>query len=161
MQFWTALLEHLRGGEAAFLALVADNTAHSPGTRGARIFVRPDATTHGTIGGGIMEADLVELGLDALSEGRFQPDYQVLYHRDKGKGDKSGLICAGHQTNVYYLCQPGNDLDVLEEVARREEADQAGLLQIGPEGMRLVDEETISRERPPIRLVDDEDGWRY
>ncbi|QDG49861.1 hypothetical protein FIV42_03630 [Persicimonas caeni] len=161
MQFWTTLLEHLESGEPAFVGLVADNTAHSPGTRGAKIFVRPDGTTGGTIGGGVMEADISEMGVEALSEGDFAPDFQVLYHRAKGKGDKSGLICAGHQTNVYFVCEPDRDLEVLREVVARLERDEPGLLQVGSFGVRLVDEATISRERAPIRLVQDEGAWLY
>lgn len=164
MTFWSHLHRHLKSGERAFLALVADNTAHSPGTRGAKLFLRPDGTTEGTIGGGIMEAEILEMGEEALAAGEFEPQHRVLYHRKKGKGDKSGLICAGHQTNVYYLCEPERDLEVVEEVVRRVEADEAGLLEIGPEGMCLGEEEVVTPERAPIRLVaneDDGDTWRY
>ena len=167
MQFWLKLLAHLQSGESAFLGLVADNTSHSPGTRGAKLFVRPDGSTEGTIGGGIMEADIIEQGVQALAEGEFEPERQVLYHRPKGKGDKSGLICAGRQTNVYYLCRPERDLGVIEEVVARRERDEPGLLEVGPAGLRLTDEDVISPERAPIRLVDAEDeaeegdAWRY
>lgn len=161
MSFWTKLLEYLDTGHRAFVGLVADNTSHSPGTRGAKIFVRADGTTEGTIGGGIMEAEIIERGVAALEAGDFDADYEVLYHRKKGKGAKSGLICAGHQTNVYFLCDPERDRDVIAEVVARLEADRAGLLRIGPGGMRLEEESEITRERAPIRLVDHEDGWRY
>ncbi len=161
MQFWSKLLEHLSSGQRAFVGLVADNTAHSPGTRGAKLFVRPDGSTEGTIGGGVMEGDIIGLGRDALACGEFAADFQVLYHRAKGKGDKSGLICAGHQTNVYFVCEPGRHEEVLEEVVGRIERDEPGLLTIGREGLRLDEEDTISRERAPIRLVEEGDTWRY
>lgn len=161
MQFWKTLLEHLESGEPAFVAFVADNTAHSPGTRGAKLFVRPDGSTEGTIGGGVMEAGIIELGLNALGDGLFEPDFQVLYHRAKGKGEKSGLICAGHQTNVYFVCEPERDLPVVEDVVARIENDEAGLLHVDSTGLRLVDEGEISPATAPIRLVEDADGWRY
>ena len=161
MEFWSKLAAHLHSGEPAFLGLVADNTAHSPGTRGAKMFVRPAGTTEGTIGGGVMEGDLIATAKRALESGAFEATHQTLYHRKKGKGRKSGLGCAGHQTNVYALLEPERDLEVVSEAARRVEADEAGLLQIGPAGMRLVDEGVIGRERAPVRLVDDADIWRY
>jgi xanthine dehydrogenase accessory factor len=165
MAFWKNLLEQLEDGQPAFAALVADNTAHSPGTRGAKLMVRPDGSTEGTIGGGIMEADIIERGVEALESGSHAPTFQRLYHRDKGKGDKSGLICAGHQTNVYAVFRPGRDLEVVEEVVERIEGDETGLFEIGPDGVRLVEEDEISRTRPPIRLVgaeeDETDEWRY
>lgn len=164
MQFWLKLLAHLQTGQPAFLGLVADNTSHSPGTRGAKLFVRPDGSTEGTIGGGIMEADIIGKGTRALASGSFEPEFQVLYHRPKGKGDKSGLICAGHQTNVYYLCDPERDLPIVEEVVERLERDDPGLLELGPSGLRLSEEDAISPQRAPIRLVEEgdaRDSWCY
>lgn len=163
MAFWNDLLDHLRGGDPAFLALVADNTAHSPGTRGAKMFVRPDGSTEGTIGGGIMEADIIDDGLDAL-ERDADPTYQRLYHRKSGDGDKSGLICAGHQTNVYCVMRPDRDLELVESIVDRIERDDTGLLQIGPDGYDIAEEDVITAKRPPIRLVEDDSGddeWRY
>lgn len=181
--FWTKVREQLETGEPAFLALVAANSAHSPGTRGAKLMVRPDGSTEGTIGGGILEADVIERAVETLdvhgqtggggndAEGLLEAER--LYHRKKGQGKKSGLICAGNQTNVYYVCDPRQDLEVVREVARRLETDRAGLLVIRDDGMALQEEERLSRERPPIRLTDAEaggqplsdpqeaDAWRY
>jgi xanthine dehydrogenase accessory factor len=168
MEFWNKLLDQLDRGSPAFVTLVADNTAHSPGTRGARLMVRPDGSTEGTIGGGIMEADIIERGVEALESGDHAPAFQRLYHRDKGKGDKSGLICAGHQTNVYAVFRSDREREVVEEVVERIEGDETGLLEVGPDGIRLGEEDEISRTRPPIRLVgteeeegDETDEWRY
>ncbi len=164
MGFWNLLLEQLEGGEPAFVGLVAANTAHSPGTRGAKLMVRPDGSTEGTIGGGIMEADIIDRGVEVLEEGDSPPAVQRLYHRDKGGGDKSGLICAGHQTNVYAVFRPDRDLALVDEVVGRIEGDETGLLEIAPGGKRIGEEDAISRTRPPIRLVGDEESereWRY
>ncbi len=163
MAFWNELLDHLQADEPAFLAFVADNTAHSPGTRGAKMFVRPDGSTEGTIGGGIMEADIIDDGLDAL-ERDADPTYQRLYHRKSGDGDKSGLICAGHQTNVYCVMRPDRDLQLVESIVDRIERDDTGLLQISPDGYDIGEEDVITAERPPIRLIEDaepDDEWRY
>jgi xanthine dehydrogenase accessory factor len=160
MDFWTDLLAHLRSGEPAFVALVADNTAHSPGTRGAKMFVRPDGSIEGTIGGGIMESDVIDRGLASLKQ-EAEPDYQRLYHRKSGSGDKSGLICAGHQTNVYCMFRPERDMSLVEEIVQRLEDDETGLLQLGPSGYQVAEEDDISPSRPPIRLVEQDSAWRY
>ena len=161
MEFWTELLAHLKTGEPAHATLVADNSDHSPGTRGAKMFVRPDGSTVGTIGGGIMEADIIDEAVASLEEGRDVVRRQRLYHRDAGGGEKSGLICAGHQTNVYVTFRPDRDVDLLDEVVGRIEGDETGLLQLGPDGYRIAEEDEISPQRAPIRLVDREEGWRY
>lgn len=162
--FWNDLVDHLRGGEPAFLALVAHNTIHSPGTRGAKMFVRPDGSIAGTIGGGGMEADVIDEGLEALAAGAYTPRHETLVHRrtaDDEKGRESGLICAGKQTHVYHLCDPDRDREVLEAVVERKRADEPGLLVLDEEGLRLGEEETIDRETPPVRLVEQDDDWRY
>jgi len=163
-EFWTELFEHLRRGEPAFLSLVAHNTIHSPGTRGAKMFLRPDDSIEGTIGGGAVEAGVLEKGRRALDSGSFSPDRETLVHRnraDSEEGRESGLICAGKQTHVYYLCRPERDLDVLEEVVRRIDSDEPGLIEIDEEGFRLGREATIDRATPPVRLVEGDETWRY
>lgn len=162
MQFWKKLQEHLEGGQAAFLCFVGANSDHSPGTRGAKIFVRPDGTTEGTIGGGVMEGDLIARGVEALgADAEFEPTHQTLFHRKKGPGEKSGLGCAGEQTNVYAVFRPGRDLDVVREVARRVEADEAGLLRIDPTGLSLGEQQLIDREAAPVRIDFEGDSWRF
>ena len=162
MQFWQKLQAHLEGGAPAFLALVGDHSDHSPGTRGAKIFVRPDATTEGTIGGGVMEGDLIARGVEVLGAGtEFAPHFQTLLHRNKGPGLKSGLGCAGEQTNVYVVAQPARDLAAVREIARRVEADEAGLVRIDARGISLREEDAIARETPPVRLTVDGENWRY
>jgi xanthine dehydrogenase accessory factor len=161
--FWPKLLTQLESGDPAFVALVADNTAHSPGTRGARMMVRPDGSTEGTIGGGIMESDIIDKGVEALNAGDSAPEFQRLYHRDKGKGDKSGLICAGHQTNVYAAFEPQRHLELVEDIVRRVDSDETGQVEMSENGIRLTEEEDLSRTKPPIRFHEptDADPWRY
>lgn len=168
MHFWATLRDHLQSGAPAFVGLVAANSAHSPGTRGARIFVRPDGSTEGTIGGGVMEGDIIQTALTAIKEdaeagakGAFWAKYQTLFHRKKGPGTKSGLACAGEQTNLYFVCRPERDLPAFEEVARRIEADEPGCLQVDPSGIRLGAELEIGREYPPVSIAIDGESWHY
>ena len=102
MSFWHELTKHLQTGEPAFVGIVADHTRHSPGTRGAKMFVRPDGTQFGTIGGGAMEAQLL-----ARADSWSGAQTQVLQHRaDAPEDERSGLICAGKQTMLYFRAEP-------------------------------------------------------
>ncbi|MFB6352386.1 MAG: XdhC family protein [Bradymonadaceae bacterium] len=164
MTFWQQLVDHLNTGEPAFVAQVAFNTTHSPGTRGAKMFVEPDGTITGTIGGGGMEADVIEKGLEALGSEEYTPGCETLVHRKEGQGKKSGLICAGKQTHLYWVARPDRDLAILEEVVERLEHDKPGLMTIDEVGLALGREESIERETPPVRLVEDDEaagGWQY
>ena len=164
--FWNDLLSHLRKGEPAFLCLIAHNTIHSPGTRGAKMFVREDGSIVGTIGGGGMEADVIEKGVAALDGDTFEPHHETLVHRKTGEneeGKESGLICAGKQTHVYYVCRPERDLEAVHEIVRRIDDDEAGLVEIDSAGMRIGDEATIDAKTPPVRLDESESEgeWTY
>lgn len=119
MTFWRALADHLETGEVAVLGIVADHTRHSPGTRGAKMFVRPDGSQFGTIGGGGMEATF----LDRAFELRGQTT-QVLHHREDTDSLRSGLICAGKQTMVY-LVAAASDAPTYRQFADAVDDDQA------------------------------------
>jgi xanthine dehydrogenase accessory factor len=107
MTFWNALVDELESGATLFVAAVGDHTRHSPGTRGAKMFVRADSTQHGTIGGGAMEADILERAHSFHAGEGFETDAtETLHHRADADGKRSGLICAGKQTMAYWVAKP-------------------------------------------------------
>lgn len=140
--------------------MVAEHTDHSPGTTGAKLLVSDKADPIGTIGGGIMEYNLVKRAKDILRRGSFTPEIQTLIHRKSGAGEKSGMICAGTQTNLYVLCRPEEDGDTVERIAHLLENDQSATLTINPSGMD-VREQHPDVHQPQIKLSDQEDGWLY
>ncbi len=161
---WQFTLDNLRDGNPVFVAHVAHNTKHSPGTTGARLAVGPNGTTAGTIGGGIMEAEVLQRAEEALSDDDFTPEYERLYHRrnapDAGEPAKpSGLACAGNQTNVYHVVEPDEDLEIVEAIVEQLANDQAGLVEISEAGMKLTDHAPEEIE-PPYRF-DRGDDWRF
>ena len=161
LPFWKELYTHLESGERVFLALVAENTKGSPGTPGAKFLVSKSGSLFGTIGGGNMEFRLVERAREILTQGPFVPEMQLLIHRRTGEGDKSGMICAGSQTNVYYLCEPQRDMPHIGEMISLLENDKAGHLRIGVEGL-TVDADVDDCSQPQITLLHEpEDSWEY
>lgn len=174
LDFWQYVDAALGGGEDVFVALVAHNSKRSPGTRGAKLCVRADGESFGTIGGGGMELGVIQRAVALLAESakgaESAPEAQRLFHRQGGQGDKSGLICAGNQTNIYCLLQPGRDGSVVAEIVRRVASDLPGVVQITSNGLRLVDGEEpgesedwapivfhgLEEENPTIA-----EDWRY
>lgn len=163
---WQFATRQLLAGRPVFLAFVAANTRHSPGTAGAFLAVAPDGAAEGTIGGGIMEAEVLKTAAEAFRTGAFSPTFQHLIHRRKA-GDHpaarpSGLICAGQQTNVYYLAVPDKDLELLQEISRRLKEDLGGRLQLSPEGISLDDYVPRRIEAPLLLQENEEDfSWRF
>ena len=162
LDFWEAALGKLRDGQSIFVGLVADHTRHSPGTRGARLMLDTHREIMGTIGGGVMEARLLEEGNAALdAPDAFSPQATTLFHQKQARGKESGLICAGSQTNVSALMRPDH-APLLERVVRRLRADEPGLLTLHDTGQwELVDQQSV-RALAPVRLVQcDEGQWLY
>src|SRR5699024_2926539 len=111
--FWRAVAERLNAGTTVYVAMVVANTRGSPGTLGARLLVAADGHVEGTIGGGIMEANLVEQARQSLHTGGDDPPrLQHLVHRKelgprrRETHQSSGLICAGEQTNLGLVLKP-------------------------------------------------------
>lgn len=161
LRFWKEVYTHLNMGQRVFVAMVAENTKGSPGTPGAKYMVSGDESLFGTIGGGKMEFELTERAHAVLKDGAFQPEVQTLVHRRTGEGDKSGMICAGSQTNIYCVCEPERDIPLIGQLISLLENDQPGHLNIGPDGF-AVDSEENDPHRPIILLKQGEDDdWSY
>ncbi len=156
--FWRAALERLDAGMPLFVALVVANTRGSPGTLGARLLVDADGNTFGTIGGGIMEANLVRAARDALRAGRDAPPaLEQLEHRDKpGTAHPSGLICAGEQTNLNLCLWPDRDAATIRAFCAALDADngEALTLQIDANGLRVTRAHDIG-----MQLSRDDERW--
>ena len=158
--FWRAVLERLEAGTPLFVALVVANTRGSPGTLGARLLVDADGNTLGTIGGGIMEANLVRAARNGLRAGRDAPPaLEQLEHRDKpGTAHPSGLICAGEQTNLNLWLQPSRDAATIRDFCTALDAENgdAATLQIDTDGLRVTCAQDVG-----MQLSRDGERWQY
>jgi len=101
--FWKKLKSHLGQGRKAALLYVIHSSGSSPGRQGFRMAVTGQGEMFGTVGGGIMEQKLVELAKSKLEEGPFSPFLKRQVHSPDVTKDRSGMICSGEQTLVFYL----------------------------------------------------------
>ena len=116
ISYWKKVFSLLKEEQKVFLAMVVDHTIHSPGTTGAKLLVTENKEMMGTIGGGIMEYELVNRAQEILSNKNFIPEIHTLNHNKFGSGEQSGMICAGKQTNLYYVCEPEKDRKTVDEM---------------------------------------------
>lgn len=159
MQFWCSLEPYIERGESAVVTLVARSTRHSPGTVGARMFVTSGGVQHGTIGGGAMEAE-VKRRSSRMLLGAEEPSVraETLVHRATGKGTRSGLICAGEQTNVTWLVTPEVVGDV-STLADFEREGRPALFELGPSGHQVGDGRVDVRTGPVVFEQSGEDWF--
>ena len=97
---WNFISDNIKANKKVVLLVVAESSNSSPGRQGFKMVVNEDAETIGTIGGGIMEQEMIEYSLDLLfgNENRI---IKKLHHTDKTNFEKSGLICGGYQTIIF------------------------------------------------------------
>jgi len=157
-KFWETVKDRLDEGERVFVCLVVNHSVHSPGTTGARLALFEDGSTIGTIGGGVMELNVLARGKAGLKDRPQPPSIQKLVHRKDGDGEKSGLICAGFQTNLYYVLRPEADLAPLRDIVAAVEDDRPLEIILDPNGLRLGSSDSTLQQ---YSLQTNDATWRY
>ena len=108
LELWQFIAERLRQNERIILLVVAESSGSSPGRQGYKMAVGEDGQLCGSIGGGIMEVNLVELAGQILSQPAASNSASFLkpqIHR-KNADSSSGMICSGEQTIILRLLSP-------------------------------------------------------
>ena len=94
------------------LLVVAESSGSSPGRAGYKMAVTVDGELCGSIGGGVMEVNLVEQSRAILSEplavagGLTLPINEQIHRKDVP--NSSGMICSGKQTVIFRFLSPVN-----------------------------------------------------
>lgn len=105
----------LQRGESFALATVVRTRGSCPQQAGARMLVRKDGTTLGTLGGGCVEGDIWHLATEMLRE-KSGPRLQR-YTLTEKMAARDGLVCGG---TMYFFIQPlfepGEFLSVAERI---------------------------------------------
>jgi xanthine dehydrogenase accessory factor len=108
----------------------------SPGKPGFKMAVTVDGRIHGTIGGGIMEKELVDKAVKFLARGMGRPQLLKLLHHEGGVGKRSGMICSGWQ-QLAMLPLDGNDCDAVGSLIFALKRNRPGRLKFSPGGMEF------------------------
>jgi len=95
MQIYEEVLRLRQQGRASAIATIVECKGSSPQKRGAKMLVRDDGSTMGTLGGGCLEADVVQTAIMAVKDGTH---LSVPFELTEEEG---GLVCGG--TVVVYI----------------------------------------------------------
>jgi xanthine dehydrogenase accessory factor len=152
LELWQFVSGRLRRDEDVMLLIVAESTGSSPGRQGFKMAVAADELC-GSIGGGIMEVNLVEqaravlsvpsavAGGLMLSSASWEKDSRLAavipqIHR-KGDKNSSGMICSGKQT-VIFKALTTNDAATINAIIESLENRQPHILTVAPEQFRVA-----------------------
>lgn len=140
------------------LLVVADLKGSTPGKPGFKMAVSSAGGMSGTIGGGAMEYNMVNLSRDLI--GRQESDPMVVRQvHDQGSGKEStGMLCAGMQVILLYPLEQVH-LEVVDAIVEAMNKGQTGLLDITPD---YISFDQIAAETPMIQWdMQSEDEWQY
>jgi xanthine dehydrogenase accessory factor len=101
IELWRFIGDRLKRGESVILLVVAESHGSSPGRAGYKMAVAENGDLIGSIGGGVMEVNLVEQARAILSEPRhIGTNSTALIEQEhrKNSDHPSGMICSGRQT---------------------------------------------------------------
>ncbi len=76
-------------GKCGVLCTVTDESGSTPRSRGASMWVRPDGSISGTIGGGLIEYEAIKKAKELI----FSGDTVLLWKKDLT--EKDGMLCGG------------------------------------------------------------------
>jgi xanthine dehydrogenase accessory factor len=102
LELWQFIHDRLSRGENVILLIVAASKGSSPGRAGYKMAVAADGELCGSIGGGVMEVNLVEQSRRILSAPPTTAGETVLIDQvhQENSPDASGMICSGKQTVI-------------------------------------------------------------
>lgn len=119
LELWQFIGGHLKQGRPVMLLVVAESSGSSPGRAGYKMAIGADGALSGSIGGGVMEVNLVEQSRRIMSEppaivGGLTSFLKPQVHQ-KYAQDPSGMICSGKQTVIFRMLMP-DDTAAVERV---------------------------------------------
>ena len=102
LELWQFIHDRVSRGESVMLLVVAASKGSSPGRAGYKMAVAADGELCGSIGGGVMEVNLVEQSRRILSAPPAGAGETVLIDQvhQENSPDASGMICSGKQTVI-------------------------------------------------------------
>ena len=133
MELWQFVASRLEKSEAVMLLVVATSSGSSPGRAGYKMAVGADGELVGSIGGGVMEVNLVEQSRVALSEPGavatgFRNPIMIEQVHQKNSPDSSGMICSGKQTVIFRLLNLRDSTNVAAIIKALKDRSSAFLL---------------------------------
>ncbi len=158
MRIWDFVCSKLEEDLKVMLMVVIQRKGSSPGKVGFKMAVAGDDSTAGSIGGGAMEFNMVELARQVLSEGHTAPFIRRQVHRPDAGEEQSGLICSGEQTHAFIPLDKKN-LPVFKSLLAAVEKGKRGLLRFSQAGPEFLEE--VPQKESLHNEIESDTQWIY
>ncbi|MBN2616150.1 MAG: XdhC family protein [Bacteroidales bacterium] len=151
--------DRLNEDQPVMLMTVMEWHGSSPGKTGFKLAVSADGQLTGSIGGGAMEHRLVERAKKELKQKQSLKPYLLFQdHEPDAEENKSGLICSGNQTILFYPLNMDH-MPVVEQISKTTEQQTKGVLNLTP-GKIFFEEGKQLKQKVCSQIVSEKE-WKY
>jgi len=158
MNVWSFIREELSEDKNVVLVIVVDRNGSSPGIVGFKMAVSESGEMTGSIGGGVMEYNMVELAKKEAKKGTQNLFIKKQIHKADAGKDKSGLICSGEQTHLFIPIDKSK-FDIINNIVIKLDIGDNGAFYINQNGFSFNENSTL--ENPINFQFNDENNWEY
>ena len=118
------ICDHLAEGGKGALATIVRKAGAAPRDKGTQMFVTAGGKIYGTIGGGLMEADVLRTAMDVIVTGR----HQIIHlSMDGQRENEGGMICGGN-VDVFVESVDDRQKEVYEAIRNAIKRDAKGVI---------------------------------
>ncbi len=157
MNIWNFIKEEIDNHHNVTIITVVERNGSSPGIVGFKMAVSETGAMNGSIGGGVMEYNMVELAKKKAINGEKCSFIKKQIHTPDAGKDKSGLMCSGEQTHAFSVLNH-EDLTMINKIISKLDVGENGTFNQDYQGIHFDENnhvDTISYS------YQNDENWKY
>lgn len=158
IHLWNFIHSHLNQSNSVILTAVVSHEKGSPGKTGFKMALSSDGDLVGSIGGGVMEYNILKKNKELLQKNIKINKLEKLYHNKKSSVSKSGLICSGSQIN-FTVSLSKEDIKTVKEILDSLKGKDTGKIIFSNNGIEF--KKTSEKIKQPVFEIKNEKDWTY
>ncbi|MFP4023502.1 MAG: XdhC family protein [Thiohalospira sp.] len=158
MKVWNFIRKELSESKNVTLIIVVERNGSSPGIVGFKMAVSETGAMSGSIGGGVMEYNMVDLAKKFAQNNHQKPFIKKQIHQPDADENKSGLICSGEQTHAFIPLNSSHIKQIDKIIATLEKGNN-GALNLNNNGLSF--DENQKYDEPVQYIFNNENDWIY
>jgi len=158
MDVWSFIKKEITENNNVMLITVVERNGSSPGIVGFKMAISEAGAMTGSIGGGVMEYNMVELAKKEARKGTQKAFIKKQIHKADAGKDKSGLMCSGEQTHAFTLFDNSNK-EIINRIVNYLNKGENGALSIHQNGFKF--DENKKNENQINYSFENDSCWEY
>jgi xanthine dehydrogenase accessory factor len=157
IKFWETILYELEMKRNVVLCTVLQSELSSPGKAGFKMAVFENGNTIGTIGGGVMEYNIISTARNYQVNREVVNEILKLIHSEYADENKSGLICEG-KIIINIRTISNSNVHLIEKIVSSIKENKPIALRLNSSGLEVIN--SVKNEKIFFNYSDDKQ-WIY